>query len=296
MTRPWTIGVSTFVWKSPLLTKDVGRVLGHIRWLGFESVEIPLEFPEVLSVKELRRAVGESGLTPVIGAVLSSGRELCASDQDTIGATQDYLRTCIDYAAEIGAMVVAGPMYSSVGRCWRTSVKERARIVGEFQEALAPVVEYAASTGRRLAVEPLNRYETSTFNTVDQLLPALEPFDVRTVGIVFDSYHANIEEKRPWEALRRCGDRLLYVQASASDRGAPGRDHIDWAGMSAALSGLGYNGEVTIESFTPDNQSIAVAASIWRALEADADDLASAGLSFLRTLRSDCGYEPTEDA
>jgi len=285
MTKRWSIGVSTFVWRSPLRTADVAGLLAHIRSLGFETVEIPLELPEVLSVAELRRAVADCGLTPVIGAVFSSGRELCATDQDTLTATQDYLRTCIDYASEIGATVVAGPMYTSVGRCWRMSAEERIRMVGEFQESLAPVVNYAASTGRRLAVEPLNRYETSTFNTVDQLLPVLQPFEVSTVGIVFDSYHANIEEKRPWDALCSCGDRLLYVQASASDRGAPGRDHIDWVGMSSALDYVGYKGEVTIESFTPDNDSIAVAASIWRQLETSADDLASAGASFLRALR-----------
>jgi D-psicose/D-tagatose/L-ribulose 3-epimerase len=52
----------------------------------------------------------------------------------------------------------------------------------------------------------------------------------------------------------------------------------------AALDEVGYEGPLTIESFTPDNASIAVAASIWRPLAASPDDLADDGLRFLRSL------------
>ena len=76
----------------------------------------------------------------------------------------------------------------------------------------------------------------------------------------------------------------MHLQVCGSDRGAPGGDQTDWPAIVAALDEVGYDGALTIESFTPDNASIAVAASIWRPLAASPDDLARDGLAFLRSL------------
>lgn len=293
---PWTLGISTFVWTSPLSTEQVSALFNHVRGLGFEVIEIPLEAPEDLDLAVVRRALADTGLRPVVGAVFAPGRELCASDFATVQATQEYLRRCVDYSAEIGSELVVGPMYTSVGRCWRVPWSARGRLVTEYREALAPVVEYAVAAGQRLAVEPLNRYETSLFNTVGQVLEAVSAFAPDEVGVVFDTYHANIEEKRPWEALRRCGERLFYVQASGSDRGAPGNDHLDWQAMAGALVELNYGGPVTVESFTPENDTIAVAASIWRPLEPSPDSLAASAVRHLSRLREGAPTDPRGEA
>jgi D-psicose/D-tagatose/L-ribulose 3-epimerase len=282
---PWTIGVSTFVWASPLSTDQVSPLFTHIRDLGFEVVELPLEAPEDLDLTVVRRALANTGLRPVVGAVFAPGRELCASDTPTVRSTQDYLRRCIDYSFAIGSELVVGPIYTSVGRCWRSPPSARQRLVQEYQQALEPVAQYAAEARQRLAIEPLNRYETSLFNTVGQLLEAIDVFSSSEVGIAFDTYHANIEEKHPWEALRTCGERLFYVQASGSDRGAPGNDHLDWPAMRAVLADLEYAGPLTVESFTPENETISVAASIWRPLEPSPDTLAKAAITHLSRLR-----------
>ena len=85
-------------------------------------------------------------------------------------------------------------------------------------------------------------------------------------------------------AVRLAGDRLAHFHACGSDRGTPGADHIAWPGIAAALAETGYAGPVVIESFTPENQSIARAAAIWRPLAASQDALAVEGLAFLRTI------------
>jgi D-psicose/D-tagatose/L-ribulose 3-epimerase len=76
----------------------------------------------------------------------------------------------------------------------------------------------------------------------------------------------------------------VHVHASANDRGAPGADHIDWPGFRDAIADTGYDGPVVIESFTAENETIATAASVWRALEPTQDAIAVDGLSFLRKL------------
>ncbi|MBA3450203.1 MAG: sugar phosphate isomerase/epimerase, partial [Chloroflexia bacterium] len=97
-----------------------------------------------------------------------------------------------------------------------------------------------------------------------------------------DTFHMNIEEKDQAAAIRLVGSTLAHFHACGNDRGAPGADHIAWDAITAALGETGYDGAVVIESFTPDNQTIARAAAIWRPLARSQDALATDGLAFLR--------------
>jgi D-psicose/D-tagatose/L-ribulose 3-epimerase len=150
------------------------------------------------------------------------------------------------------------------------------------------VATHAAACGVRLAVEPLNRYETSVVNTVDQGLAMLDDLPADAVGLALDTYHLNIEEQDPAAAVRRAGaaGRLAHVQVCANDRGAPGADHMDWPALRDALAAAGYAGPLCIESFTAENASIATAASIWRPLARSQDAIATDGLAFLRSVWS----------
>jgi D-psicose/D-tagatose/L-ribulose 3-epimerase len=144
------------------------------------------------------------------------------------------------------------------------------------------VSERAAERGVKLAIEPLNRYETSLVNTVEQGLALLEEVDHPACGLLLDSFHMNIEEKDPAAAARAAGDRIVHVHACGTDRGSPGADAFDWPAFLAALDGAGYRGPLCIESFTATNEAIATAAAIWRPLAASPDALAGDGLRFLR--------------
>ena len=75
---------------------------------------------------------------------------------------------------------------------------------------------------------------------------------------------------------------LGHLHACGSDRGTPGNDHIDWKNIATALKRIGYKRDVVIESFTPDVQVIAKAASIWREMEVNKNDIAIKGVKFLR--------------
>jgi D-psicose/D-tagatose/L-ribulose 3-epimerase len=161
---------------------------------------------------------------------------------------------------------------------------QRQAAYDDLRTHLAPVVDHAVAQGVRLGVEPLNRYETSLVNTVDQALTALGPLLGEGLGLALDSYHLNIEERSSANAIRAAGPHLAHVQVCGSDRGAPGGDQTDWPAFVAALDEVGYDGPLVIESFTADNASIATAASIWRPLAPTQDELARDGLSFLRSL------------
>ncbi|OZM84227.1 sugar phosphate isomerase/epimerase [Pseudonocardia sp. MH-G8] len=278
------IGVNTWVWVSPCDDAAVAEIAPRVAGWGFDVLELPVEQPGDWDPARTAKILGDLGLGASVCLVMPPGRELVAADAATVASTQDYLRAVLDAAAAVGAQAIAGPAYTSVGRTWRLTVAERAAAYAQLRENLAPVVEHAAAVGVRIGVEPLNRYETSLLNTVDQALEALEGLPAEHIGLALDTYHLNIEEQDPAAAVRRAAGRIAHVQVCANDRGAPGADHVDWARLLAALDDAGYAGPLCIESFTAENASIATAASIWRPLARSQDAIATDGLRFLRAV------------
>lgn len=280
------IGVNTWVWTSPLTDDSLAQLAPRIAEMGFDAVELPLETPGDWDASRTRDLLADLGLDPVVVGAMGPGRSLLARAGD-VGATQDYLRACLAAAATLGATRVAGPFYAPTGVTWRMDAAERTAVIDELRGALAPLAADAVEAGIVLAIEPLNRYETSVINTVEQALEALQPLLGAGVGLALDTYHLNIEEKRPDDAIRRAGAALAYVQVCGNDRGAVGDDHTDWDGILAALDDAEYDGILGVESFTGENATIAVAASVWRPLADSQDALAERSLAFLRAAQND---------
>ncbi|WP_149085886.1 MULTISPECIES: sugar phosphate isomerase/epimerase family protein [Microbacterium] len=280
---PRTIAVNTWVWTSPLTDDAVEPLARAAARMGYDALELPLEGVGDWDPLRARAVLDDLGMGAVVVGAMGPGRSLIARAGD-VTATQDYLRDCLDAAAVLGASVVAGPFYAPTGVTWRMSEAERAEVTDELRENLAPLAREAADRGLILAVEPLNRYETSVLNTVAQSLDALAPLLGAGVGLALDTYHLNIEEKRPADAVRAAGAAIAHVQVCGSDRGAVGDDHTDWLEMLRALDDAGYRGTLGLESFTGENATIAVAASVWRPLATSQDDLAARSIAHLRAL------------
>lgn len=281
-----TIGVNTWIWTSPLTDANAPARLRAIAEMGFDAVEIPLEQPGDLSASSLVPVLAETALVPFVVGAMAPGRDLVRARDEQVRSTQAYLVSCLDLAAAIGAGSVCGPFYAATGRTWRMDRAERQGCYRQLRTHLGPVLEHAAALDITLGIEPLNRYETSLINTVDQALEALQPLLGPHLGLALDTYHLGIEERSIGAAVRTAGAHLKHLQVCGNDRGTPGGDQTDWHGLYAALEAIDYRGPVTIESFTGDNEAIAVAASIWRPLASSQDTLARDGLAFLREMEA----------
>lgn len=271
-------GITSWNWVYPFDPS----VIPHVKEIGFDGIEIPVENPELMNVRQIKEALRSHGVAcSSICAVMSSERDPTSPDATIRENALKYLRFCVDLAYELDCDIVVGPIYAAVGKCifedkelaWKTSVN----LVKEL-------AKYALDKGVRLGVEPLNRYETSMINLVSTALKYIEDVNYPNVGIHFDTYHANIEEKSFEKAIKTAGELLLHVHACENDRGTPGTGHIPWNEVAKALKDIGYDGWLVIETFQPGIKEIAVAASIWRPLEKDQRTLASEGLKFLKSL------------
>ena len=164
------IGANTWIWFSPLTDGKLSELAPKISAWGFDLAELPVENPGDWDPDRAAETLRGNSLGATVCAVMPPGRELVAADRETVAATQDYLRACVEAATVVGGGegVVAGPIYASVGRKWRVSDAERADLLEELAANLAPVAEYAGERGVKLALEPLNRFEKTHINTAEQ--------------------------------------------------------------------------------------------------------------------------------
>ena len=135
-----------------------------------------------------------------------------------------------------------------------------------------------------ICLEPLNRFETYFLNTLEDAARLVHEIGAPNVKIHFDTFHANIEERHPAEALRSVVKHLGHVHISENDRGIPGTGHNDWKGVLRVLKEAGYDGWLTIESFAQPEPALAAAAAIWRDLAPSGDEIARQGLQFTKRL------------
>jgi D-psicose/D-tagatose/L-ribulose 3-epimerase len=246
--------------------------------MGFDLLEMGVENPGDWKPARAAELLAANDLRASVCAVMGEGRDLL--ECDLIASTQEDIRTCIDAAVTVGSDVVAGPVYTPTGKTRRIDDAERAAAINRLVEGLPPLADYAGD-GARLAIEPLNRFETSYLNTAAQTMEVVDRVNSPAIGVLLDTFHMNIEEKDQAAAIRHAGDKLVHFHACGNDRGAPGAGHSPWESITAAQDEIGYDGPVVV-SFTPDNQVIARAAAIWRPLAETQDDLALDGLVFLR--------------
>lgn len=274
-------GINTFLFRSPFTTSDISLFPTFKKW-GFDSVEIAIENAADIDAVAVKKALDENKLVcGSVCAAMGQGRDLRGTEEEQQGAVT-YLKSIIDIMPLLGCPVLAGPLYSTVGRAEAVEEKQYALQWVTVAGHLKMLAEYAEKTGVQLAIEPLNRYETDFINTAEQAMKMVGDVGSDALLVHLDSYHMNIEEKDPAQAILLTSSKLGHFHACGSDRGTPGGDQTNWNKIINALSTVGYDRGVVIESFTKDVKVIAKAASIWRKFEPSQESIAIKGLEFLK--------------
>lgn len=271
-------GVNTFIWSAEFDQSNVS-LLPLIKEAGFDGVEVPLLHPESFDASGIRKLLEAYALECNVCTALTKELSVISEDADVRRKTLLHLRNIIEAAAEAGGEIVAGPVYSPVGY-----FSGRRRTTEEWKRAvdgLLSLGDVLAANDVTLAVEPLNRFETYFLNTATDAAALAAEIAHPNVGILFDTFHANIEEKDVAKGYRTVGEHLKHVHACENDRGIPGSGHVDWKSVFQALRDLKYDGWLTIESFGFALGDMSAAAAIWRDIEVTPDSIAFEGIKFL---------------
>ena len=168
------------------------------RSLGFDIYEIGVEEnPSSFDPAYVKQEADMAGIQINICGAFGPERDISSDDSRYRGKGMEYIRTLIDMASVFGSPYVAGPMYAATGKARMASEEERKRQRDPVRsvDLLGIFAGYAATKGIRLALEPLNRFETDFLNTVDQGVELLDEIGCDNVGLLLDTFHMNIEEK-----------------------------------------------------------------------------------------------------
>lgn len=273
-------GINTLLWTANFGPAQF-ELLPQIKAHGFDGIEALLIRPGDFPARVIRRALDENELECTICSVVPTGLSLISGDAGVRKQTVTHLSDCIECAAEAGATLFAGPLYCPVG-----FLPGRRRTTDEWQWAIEGYQQLAAVLAKcrmDLCIEPLNRFETFFLNTTADAVALCEAVGESRVGILWDTFHANVEEKDLGAAIRLGGEHIKHVHTCENDRGTPGTGHVDWAGVFRALAAIQYDGWLTIESFGFALGEVAAAASIWRDLASNPNEIAWEGIPFLRS-------------
>lgn len=274
-------GINTFLFDSPFTNESVKWFPKFKKW-GFDSVEIAIEDVSHVDPVFIKKALDDNGLVcGSVGAAVGPGRDLRGTVEEQNNA-HEYIKGLLSMMPELDSHILIGPVYSSVGRAEAVSKEDYASQWKTVVSHLKELAWYAEKCNATIAIEPLNRYETDFINTCDQALRLIGDVNHKSVKLMLDTFHMNIEEKDPAGAILKAGKNLVHLHACGCDRGTPGGDQIRWKKIARALKKIKFDGEIVIESFTQDVKAIAKAASIWRVIEPSREDIAINGLSFLK--------------
>lgn len=252
--------------------------------MGFDAVEIPVEYPELIDAKAVRGALSASGLTPIVCAAFGPTRDLTHDDPSIHEACIRYVSQCFDLCQAWDAKFVAGPMYSAVGKARMVPADQRKIEWERAVTNLRRVCKIAHDRGLQIALEPLNRFETDLVNTAEDVMRLVRDVDHPAAKVMLDSFHMSLEERDMEKAIVATGSHLVHVQVSENYRGTPGTGQTPWQSFRKGLERINYNGCVSIESFTPEIKELAGAVCFWRPLAVSQDQFASDGVKFLKGL------------
>ena len=186
------LGINLWNWCAGLSEECLG-LPEKVARMGFTAVELPMTQPQVPSA--LADEIRNTGLAVSLCAALGPGRDLSSFDSAVRASTMDYLTTCLETAGQLGAGILAGPLYTGGGKRHWLSPDEKKREWMLAVDGLRELARRAEHYGVVLSVEPLNRYRTSVANTAGQVLRMVEEVDAPNVGVHFDTYHACLEER-----------------------------------------------------------------------------------------------------
>jgi D-psicose/D-tagatose/L-ribulose 3-epimerase len=287
-------GVNTMVWTTRVGEKQ-RPLLSRIREWGFDGAELFLSLEEPANIPAVKKMLDELELERTTCSVIPPEVNLISRDPATRARGVEFLTKCVERTADLGARLICGPLYAGLG-----VMTGRGRTEEEWQwaiEGLGIAARRGRELGVTLCIEPLNRFETYFLNTSADAARLVRDVGEPNVRIHFDTFHANIEEQHPADALRAVATDLGHVHISENDRGVPGTGHVDWIGQLSALSEIGYDGWLTIESFAEPEPELAAAAAIWRDLAPSGDELAVRGLQFVKDLcRSLASHSSPDEA
>jgi sugar phosphate isomerase/epimerase len=236
------------------LAGDFKKNVNFIAELGFDGAELSVMHVDRLDVAMIRETVLGCGLEiPAVG----SGRYYLQHGLSL--STNDTARRQMAVDAVIGSLEVVRALESQfiIGVAQGKNETSQKQGLICLKDSLGRCAERAEKLGITLLLEPIHRYQITTINSLQQGIDVIESVGSRSIKLLADTHHMNIEERSLAQSLLEAGENLGHMHFSDSNRLAPGWGHINFHEISETLKEIGYTGFASAEILTEPDQSAA---------------------------------------
>ena len=274
-------GLNLLLW-TPEVTAEHAGLLADVKRWSYDGAELPLFGGDEAKGRELGKLCDDAGLARTAVTVCTPEANPISEEAAVRAAGRDHLKAVLDCCAAAGVETLCGPVHSALGVFTGSGRTEDEWDRGV--EVLREVADHAADVGVTLAVEAVNRFECYFLNAQTDAADFAAAVDRPACGCMYDTFHANIEEKDPAAAIAHVAGTgtLRHVHVSENDRSTPGEGQVAWDATLAALKEAGYDGWLVIEAFGLAMPELAEPTKIWRRMYPSEEHLAVEGLKFLK--------------
>ena len=276
------IGFNLLVWTAAISDK-MNPIADRLKQIGYDGVECFIDDQDVSVYQQFGSHLKQLGLQSTCVTVVGPDANPASESAKVREQALTQLKGAIDRAHALGATVICGPFHSAFATFSRREPQPDE--YAHSADVLHAAGEYARQAGIVLTPEALNRFECYLCNTMAQLSELIRQVDHPNVRAMFDTHHANMEEKSFPEAIRSIAPLLAHVHISENDRGTPGDGHIPWDDTFQTLASINYQGWMTIEAFTRNDIDFANSINVWREFSKPWD-IAENGLKFIKAMQA----------
>ena len=272
-------GLNLLLWTANV-DESLFPLLENIKEWGYDGVELPIFDFNVETFAKVGEKLKELGLGATAVTVCTAEENPISPDPAIRAAGLARLKSAIDCVAAAGATHLCGPIHSALGE-----FSGQGRTDDEWnwgKDILGQAAEYAKEKNVTLVVEYLNRFECYFLNCAEDASRFCREVNHPNLKMMYDTFHANIEEKCPVGAIKACADQMVHVHISENDRSTPGTGGVNWESNFAGLKEVGYDGWLMIEAFGLALPELAAATKIWRRMYDSEEQLARDGLAFMK--------------
>jgi D-psicose/D-tagatose/L-ribulose 3-epimerase len=273
-------GLNMLLW-----TTDVNEthypLLEQIKGWGYDGVELPIFDLDIAKFKTLGARLDAIGLERTAVTVSTPEANPISDSAQVRQAGIDRLKQVVDMCQAGGVPKLCGPFHSAIGQFSGSGPTADEWKWG--QESLRKVADHAQQAGVTLVLEYLNRFECYLVNCAADAARFVTEVNHPNLRMMYDTFHANIEEKNIAAAIKTCAPVTVHVHISENDRSTPGEGHVDWDTTFKTLKEVKYDGWMVVEAFGLALPAIAAATKIWRRMFPTEEYLATRALKFMKS-------------
>ncbi len=272
------IGMNLLLWTGHV-TEEHFPLLAKLKQAGYDGVELPLFGGDAAHYKTVRKQLDANGLRCTTVTIMTPDANPISPDAALRRAAVERLKWAVEMTAVLGGENLCGPYHSPLGVFSGTGP------TAEEKKRAAEVLRQGADEARKnkvlLCIEYLNRFECYFLTTAADAKALVQQVDHPHFRMMYDTFHANIEEKHAAPVIASVLDSVGHVHISENDRGTPGTGHVAWDETFRAIRKGGYDGWMVIESFGRALPDLAAATKVWRDLFPSAEEVYTKGIQFI---------------